>query len=122
VAYLSFAICPEVHAQGDHVVDRGVGALVQQCGGQSRQREEDQASLNAAVERRAGYVLQRPLPGEHDQAKDDVDDLEGGEWLDSAIEGLGEEVFDSCTDLVYRASVGSCRERRGRTHRWRRRG
>jgi hypothetical protein len=90
--YLSFAVGPEIDHHGDHVVDGRVGGLVDKGGGQGAQREDGEAELEGAVERGAGEEVQRPFEGEHEDAQDEVDDLEYGDGLDTAIEGLGEEV------------------------------
>ena len=74
--YLALTISPEVHGHADHLVDGGVRSLVDQGGGQSGQRKESQAGLEAPVDGRACQSTQRPLPREEEETEEEVDDLE----------------------------------------------
>jgi hypothetical protein len=90
--HLSLAISPEVHAQPNSIVDGRVSRLVQQRSRESRHGQHDQPGLDAPVQGRAGNEAKRPLPGDHEDAEDEVDDLQEGEGLDGAVEVLGQEV------------------------------
>lgn len=91
-AYLAFAVGPEVHHHADDVVEASVCALVDQKSDERAERVDDEAGFDGAVEAGAGEEAEGPLPGEADEAHDDVDDLEGGHGLDGDIEVLGQKV------------------------------
>jgi hypothetical protein len=109
--HLSLAIRPKVNHHANQIVNRRVRCLIQQRRRQCRQRQDCQAELERAVQRRAGDEVEGPLEGEHKQAEDEVDGLQDGDGLHGSVEGLGEEVpedlgpeeaFDSGGDLVDR--------------------
>lgn len=61
------------------------------------------------MDSRAGNEGQRPLVAQAEQSRDEVDDLQGGDGLDGAVEVLGQEVpedlgpeegLDGCGNLV----------------------
>lgn len=89
---LAFTVGPEVDDESDNVVDGGVGALVEQSSEQSDEREQDETGLDAAVEGGAGNEAERPVPGEHDETGEEVEDLEDRHRLDGAVEVLGQKV------------------------------
>lgn len=78
LSYLSFTICRKVHHHTNQVVESSVGGLVQEDGGEGREREDGEADLEGAVDGRAGDEAEGPLEGEHTQAEDEVDDLQDG--------------------------------------------
>lgn len=107
--YLALAVGPEVNGHADDVVDGGVGALVQQHGRQGRQRDDGQTGLEAAVDGRAGNKAQGPLPGEYEEAQEQVDNLQYRDGFDNGIEVPGQEVpedlgpeeaLDGCSHLI----------------------
>jgi hypothetical protein len=107
---LSFTIRCEVDHHADEVVERCVGALVQEDGGQSGEREDGETDLERPMEGRAGDEAEGPLECEHAQSADEVDDLQDGEGSHGSVEGSREEVpedlgpdeaRDGGTDLVY---------------------
>ena len=87
--YLPLTISPKIHPQRNSIIDRRVRSLIQQRRRQRRHRQHHQARLDAAVHRRAGQDTQRPLPGEHEDAEDKVDDLQDREGLHGPVEVLG---------------------------------
>lgn len=89
---LALAVGPEVDGHGDHVVDGGVGGLVEQGGAEGGEGQDDEAGLDGAVQGGAGQQAQRPLPGEHEDAEQQVDDLQHRHRLHRAVEVLGQEV------------------------------
>jgi hypothetical protein len=74
-SYLAFTIGPKVDAETDKLVDGGVGALVDESGGQGREREEGQASLEASVEGAPSKEAEGPFPRNENEPKDQVNDL-----------------------------------------------
>lgn len=89
---LAFTIGPEVGAESNELVNGSVRPLVEQSGGQGAEREEGQAGLETSVDAGAGEEAQRPLPGEEDDAKDQINDLQYRHWLDYRVKGLGHKV------------------------------
>ena len=88
MAHLSLAVGPEVDGDADHIVYRGVGALVQQDGDEHAERVDGQAGADAAVEGRAGdKQRQRPLPRQSQQAEQDVEYLQHGKRPHGAVQG-----------------------------------
>ncbi|QSZ35500.1 hypothetical protein DSL72_008370 [Monilinia vaccinii-corymbosi] len=90
--HLSLAIRPKIHHQGNGVIDGRIGALVQQSGGQRRQREDHQTRLDAAVKCRVDDEAQGPLPRQHAEPEEQIDDLEDGEGFDGAVEIFRQEI------------------------------
>lgn len=90
--HLAFAVGPEIDGHADEVVDARVGALVHEQGGEAAERVDDEADLDAAVEARVGERGEGPLPGERDEAEEQVEDLQKGNGADGAVEVGGEEV------------------------------
>lgn len=89
---LTLAVGDKVHDQADDIVERRVGALVDEGGGQGEEGDGDEAELEGPVEGGPREEAERPLEAEHGDAQHEVDDLEGGERLDRAVEVGGEEV------------------------------
>lgn len=109
---LALAVSPEVDAHADEVVDARVGALVQQQGAQAGQGVDGQAGLDAAVHGGGGEGEERhgPLPGEGEEAEQQVDALQDGDGAHGRVEVGGEEVpedlgpeegFEGGGDLVF---------------------
>lgn len=73
--HFTLAVCPEVNSHSDNVVDGRVGCLVHQDRGEDRDGEEDQASFNGSVDGGTGEDVERPLHGEHEQSKEEVEYL-----------------------------------------------
>jgi len=86
---LSLAKSPEIHSQRNGIIDSRVSSLIQQRGSQGRHGEDDEPRLDGAVHGCAGEEAEGPFPGEHEDAEDEVDDLEDGEGLHCAVEILG---------------------------------
>jgi hypothetical protein len=83
--HLSFTVRPEVDAQPDNLVDGGIGALVDERGGEGRHWEESEARFEAPMEAGAGEETQRPLPSQENEAEDEIDCLEDRDRFDSRI-------------------------------------
>jgi hypothetical protein len=90
--YLAFAVCPEVGAHANNVIQSGIRALIYQERDESAQRVDDETCFNRPVQAGAREETQGPLPAQPDNAQDDVEDLESGDLGHSAVEVLGEEV------------------------------
>jgi hypothetical protein len=90
--YLAIAVGPEVDDLADKVVERGVGALVHDDGGECQQRHQQEAELDALVYEGAGEGLDGQLERKHGKAEEGVDDLEDGYRLDGAVEVGSQEV------------------------------
>lgn len=112
--YLAFAVCPEIHAETDEVVDGRVRRLVHEDGGEDGEREEDEAELERAVQAGAGDEAEGPLERQHAEAEEEVYDLQHGDGLYGAVEVLGgkvpedfgpEEAFKGGGDLVCHSNV-----------------
>lgn len=112
--HLSFAIRPKVDGDADKVVYRWVGRLIHERRGEGRERQDDEAELEGAVDARAGDKGEWPLEGEHSDAEEEVYDLQDWDGLYCAVEVLGEEVpkdfgpeeaFYGGSYLVYREIV-----------------
>ena len=73
--HLSFAIRPKVDGDADKVVYRWVGRLIHERRGEGRERQDDEAELEGAVDARAGDKGEGPLEGEHADAEEEVYDL-----------------------------------------------
>lgn len=89
---LSFAVGPEIDNKSDEVVKGSVGALVDEGGGESREREHDEAELQTAVDRAAGDERHGPFEGHHEHRHDQIDNLQYRYRLDGRIQGLGQKV------------------------------
>lgn len=107
--YFSFAIRPKVYDHGNEVVDGRVGRLVDEGGRESRERKQDETELDAAVDDGAGKPGEWPFKAEQEDAREEVDDLQGGDGLDRSVqrcrqeipENLGpEEALNSGSNLV----------------------
>lgn len=110
ITHLAFRICPKLDSHRNEVVQRRIGALIQQDSRKSREGQERQAGLETAVDGRAGNKRQRPFPGHHPEPNDEIDDLERGKRFHGEIQCLGgkvpkdlgpEEGLDRGADLVY---------------------
>jgi hypothetical protein len=92
---LSFTVRPKVDDHSHEVIEAGVGALVDKEGGEREKRESGQAGLDAAVDGRAGHEFQRPLPRQHSEAHEDVEDLQYRRRFHGRVEALGEEIEEN---------------------------
>lgn len=92
MAYLSLTVRPKVDTQPNDLVDGGVGALVQERGGECGHGQEGEAGLEAAVQAGPREEAERPLEREQDEAEDEVDGLQDGDRLDGRVQRLGEGV------------------------------
>jgi len=92
VTHLALTIRPKIHPNRHDVIYRRIGPLIQQRGAQRAERVHAQPGLDAAVDGAlvfvAGEEAQRPLVGDAEEAEDEVDGLEDGDRLDSAVEVL----------------------------------
>lgn len=88
----SLTISPKIHHHSNRIIDRGVRSLVQQRCGQSSKREHHESGFDGAVQCGAGEEPERPFPGKHEDAHDQVDDLQDREGLHCCVKILGEEV------------------------------
>ena len=107
--YLALTKRPEIHAHAHQIVDGRIRGLIQQDGHQGAERVKGQPRLDAAMDGRAGDELHGPLPGQADDAQEQVDHLQGGDGLDGAVEVFGrkvpedlgpEETLDGSGDLI----------------------
>lgn len=89
---LALAVGPEVDGHADDVVDGGVGALVQENGGQRCQGDDGEAGFQTAVDGRASNEAQGPLPCEHEETQDQVDNLQYRNGLANGVKVAGQEV------------------------------
>lgn len=89
MTYLAFAVGPEVGHHADDVVKTGIGALVDQKRNEGADGIDDQAGFDGSVQASTGKQAEGPLPSKAQDAHEEVDDLEGGYWLDGAVEVLG---------------------------------
>jgi hypothetical protein len=90
--YLAFAVCDKVNDHADHVVDGRVRCLIHESSHESHEGQESEADLEGPVDGGASDEAQRPLEGEHGEAKDEIKDLQDGYRLDGPVESLGEEI------------------------------
>jgi hypothetical protein len=92
MTYLSVTISPEIYPHPDGIIDRRIRRLIHQRSRQSHRGKSDQSRRNTTMESRPSNDTQRPLPSEHDNAKDQIDNLQRGERLHGEVEIFGEEV------------------------------
>lgn len=89
---LALTVGDKVDDHADEVVQRRVGALVDEDGGERHEGQQGEAELEGAVDGGAGDEAEGPLEADDEEAEEEVDELQRGEGLHGAVEGLGEEI------------------------------
>ncbi|MCJ1471027.1 hypothetical protein MMC07_009675 [Pseudocyphellaria aurata] len=92
MAHLALAKGPEIYAHANEVINARICALVEQQRGQTADWVDDETGLDATMHGGVGEPGKWILPGETQDAEEQVDDLQDGDRPHRAVEVGGEEI------------------------------